>query len=257
VALPDRTIVPLVSPFTDDTSTLSEVRFSRLLRWHLGQGPAGLLVGSEAGECLALSFSERKQLVEWTMREANGLPVYVNVSALTTASAVDLCQHASRHGARAAILAPPPAGQYTQPELEGLVQTVRRHGNLPVAYVPQAADQEPAGAHGLGEVSSLAAAEAGEFAVAKVPLAEELVLDGALVSPLAVLGVETMARLLASWADLGQRASALLAYGRSHRVGKAAASRAEIEIGPHRNPLLELDERGQSALDALLSDLAV
>ena len=252
----DRIIVPLVSPFTDDTSTLSEVRFSRLLQWQLRQEPAGLLVGSEAGEYLALSFAERKQLVEWAMREANGLPVYVNVSALTTASAVDLCQHASRHGARAAILAPPPAGQHTQPEMDGMVQTVRRHGNLPVAFVPQLADQEPTGAPGLGDVCSLSEAGMGDLAVAKVPLAEEFVLDGALVSPINVLGVRTARAAFEAWPQVGQRVAALLAYGRSHRVGKAAASRAEIEIGPHRNPLQDLDDHGMSALDALLSDLA-
>ena len=57
--------VPLVTPFTDDGSTLSEVRLARLVRFYLDRSVEGLALATETGEFGTLSQDERKQLLEW------------------------------------------------------------------------------------------------------------------------------------------------------------------------------------------------
>src|SRR5690348_16428840 len=92
------TFVPLVTPFTDDGATLSEVRIARLVRHFAGQGVAGFVVCTDTGEFTTLSFAERKSMLETTLRESQGaLPVLTNVSTLSTSASLDLTQHAARH----------------------------------------------------------------------------------------------------------------------------------------------------------------
>lgn len=66
--------MPLVAAFTDDTSSLSEVRVSRLVRFHIERGAKGFVVNGETGDCFLLSSSERKQLLEWVVRGSKGCP---------------------------------------------------------------------------------------------------------------------------------------------------------------------------------------
>ncbi|MCH7944496.1 MAG: hypothetical protein IIC73_00555 [Armatimonadetes bacterium] len=40
--------MPLVAAFTDDTSSLSEVRVSRVVRFHIERGAKGFLVNGES-----------------------------------------------------------------------------------------------------------------------------------------------------------------------------------------------------------------
>jgi 4-hydroxy-tetrahydrodipicolinate synthase len=127
-------LIPLVSPFTDDGSSLSEVRLSRLIRrWREDGSATGFFIGGEAGEFLCLSSGERKTLVELVLRDCCGsLPVVVNISSLSTAKSLDLSQHAARHGARAGFLTPPYYGSFSSAEIVNHVRTVVNFSNLPV-----------------------------------------------------------------------------------------------------------------------------
>ncbi len=128
--------VPLVTPFTDDGSTLSEVRLARLVRFYLDRSVEGLALATETGEFGTLSQDERKQLLEWVCRAShNALPVVANVSTLSTSASLDLAQHAARHGARAAVLIPPFFGAFSQSELLAHVQMVGAHAFLPIIVV--------------------------------------------------------------------------------------------------------------------------
>jgi hypothetical protein len=126
-------LVPLVTPFTDDGSDLSEVRLARLVRRHVAEGAAGFAVCTELGEFTTISFSERKRLLELTLRECQGaLPVLTHVSTLSTSASLDLTQHAARHGARAAILMPPYYGCLSQPELIEHIRCVAAYAGFPI-----------------------------------------------------------------------------------------------------------------------------
>ncbi len=128
--------VPPVSPFTDDGATLGEVRIARLVRFYVNRGVGGFAVCTDTGEFTTMSFSERKQFVEWVLRECqDGQPVIVNVSTLSTSSSLDLAQHASRHGARAVTLMPPYYGSLSQQEMVEHIRVVAAYSKLPVLVV--------------------------------------------------------------------------------------------------------------------------
>ena len=142
-------IVPLAAPYTDDTSTLSEIRVARMMRWHIEQGAAGFLVGSESAEVTALSIGERQKLTEWVMRESGSRPVYVNITAGTTLATLALAQDAQDCGAAGGLLLPPPGAPLTEDEAKGYMAAVRRHGNLACSWI------DPTGASPIWPMSYL------------------------------------------------------------------------------------------------------
>jgi len=124
---------PLVTPFTDDQSTISEVRLSRMMRKLAANGVEGFVIASNAGEFACITVLERKHLLELGMREnVNGLPVLVNVSTLSSNVALDLAQHAKRHGARGILAIPPYYGNYSQQEIAIHFRFIANHSGLPL-----------------------------------------------------------------------------------------------------------------------------
>jgi hypothetical protein len=148
--------VPLITPFTDDGATISEVRLARLLRFYTDRGAEGFIVGSDLGEFTSLTLAERKELFEWVHRHTQAsLPIIVNASALSTSSCLDLAQHASRHGARAVTLMPPFYGSFSQAEHVEHIRTVAAHSDRPIIVVdPQCVLQESATGE-IGHVSNV------------------------------------------------------------------------------------------------------
>lgn len=129
-------LTPLVTPFTDDGVALSEVRLSRLIRFYLGQRAEGFAICTDIGEFPTLAPSERKQLLEWVMRESHGAyPITTNVSTLSTSLSLDLAQHAQRHGARAVTVMPPFYGTPTQHECVEHIRVVSAYSKLPLIVV--------------------------------------------------------------------------------------------------------------------------
>ena len=89
-------LAPLPTPFTDDGSSISEIRLLRLLRKLQELGVSGYVACCEVGEFVALGRSERKSLVEILLRDpASLIQVVVNVSTLSTPASLDLAQHAA------------------------------------------------------------------------------------------------------------------------------------------------------------------
>lgn len=245
-------IVPLVTAFTDDSMSVSEVRMGRLVAWHRDHGAAGFLVASEAGEVFALSHSERKQLVEWTVRDARGLPVFVNVSSSTTAAVLDLAQHAERHGAYAGVLTTPLLIGLTPDEESSFVTTVHRYANLTCSVLnmpggaPEGADRALHALHG---------SEHEPFAVSERPSSEEFFGVNGVCTSIGVLGAHKTKKLETGQPELLSLTQAILRKYRSHRVGKAWLANAGMEIGPLRSPLHSLNGHGAEAVNKLASVL--
>jgi hypothetical protein len=145
--------VPLITPFTDDGSTVSEIRLARLLRFYLGRGVVGFALATETGEFQTLSLAERKAFVELVAREThNAIGLAVNATTESTSFSLDLAQHASRHGARAAVICPPISGHLDQREHVDHIRMIASHAGLAVIVVD---DRSVLQEGAVGEIAKL------------------------------------------------------------------------------------------------------
>lgn len=234
-------LAPLVSPFTDDGSGVSEIRLARLVRRLVAQSVGGFVTCTETGEFTCLSFSERKFLLEVVVRECQGaLPVVAHVSTLSTGSSLDLAQHAQRHGARCVVMMPPYYGRFTQTEIEWHFKTVAQYADIPVICVdPQnliSADLRVR----MEEIGRLFFTEG----VGGRP--DRFLFGGADASP--HYGIPT---------DLGRQAAMdLLGLCDTHgsaKVIKAALEELEIEVALPRKPLQALEREARDEIVRLLA----
>lgn len=224
---------PLPTPYTDDASTVSEVRLARVMRHLLALGVHGFVVNAEMGEFFTCSFGERKSMVEYAIRDSQGNPVLVNVSTLSTAGAIDLTQHAARHGARGVICQPPLYGKYTDTEVIGFFHKVAGHGGLPVMVVDPdltLTDGVKAGLQKIGGVELVGAPSIAFYGDGRTHT-DEFEIGHAVISPLATLALHALdsANLANLFHGLAMRAG-------SARLGKAAMELIDLDCGPHRGP---------------------
>lgn len=250
-------LAPLVTPFTDDASTVSEVRLARLVRWYRESGIEGVVVGSPAGEFGSLSLAERKQVLDWVTRDAGELAVYVNVTAQTTAVAIDLCQNAAENGAVGAILCPPMLGQLSLEEAKNYLTVLRRHGNISVGFI------DPSGklnevAHGVEATTakcpgSLADHELMHLAVTAHGGSSECWTPSGMVHPVAIFGQERAEQILGKWAAFKPVLDGVLRHSGLARVGKYVAEKNGIETGPLRGPFMPLNQAGREVVDHIFN----
>jgi dihydrodipicolinate synthase/N-acetylneuraminate lyase len=240
-------IVPLVAAFTDDTSTLSEVRVARMVRFHMDRGARGFMVNADAGDPFQLAHSERKQLLEWVIRDADGLPVWVNISATTTAGAVDLCQHASRHGAKGAVVCPPPVGRFAAHEAKGMLMAVSRHGNLQAVF----ADPEGKWEGFESPLSPIAPVDP-SWCVLPRPTPDEAMIGPLMATPFAMFGADK-APVVATKLDVLRAAmQAVIAHGGLGRATRYAMTELGCDVGNSRPPAFELVDEGKKILAGML-----
>ncbi len=245
--------VPLIAAFTDDTSTMSEVRVSRLVRFHIERGAAGFLVGGECGDVFQLAHSERKQLLEWVVRDAQGLPVWTNATATTTAGAVDLCQHASRHGALGAVVCPPPVGRYFPHEAKVMTNAVQRHGQSGAVFA------DPAGVWNDFDASCIVLPRAGavDASLAVLPFAspDEMVAGGLVFTPFALFGANKVSVVAAKPEVFVPALKSVIGHGGLNRAARAATIEMGCDLGPARPPVFELSDDGKKILLGMIAAL--
>jgi dihydrodipicolinate synthase/N-acetylneuraminate lyase len=243
-------VVPLVAAFTDDTSTLSEVRVARLVRFHAERGARGFMVNAETHDTFQLAHSERKQLLEWVIRESDGLPVWVNITAMTTAGVVDLCQHASRHGAKGAVVCPPPIGRYFAHEAKAMLTAINRHGNLQTVFA------DPEGKWD-GYESPVAKAEGvpGEWAVLDRPAPEEMKTGAHLASAFGFFGADKAAVAGGKLDVFRPALQSVVRHGGMNRFARAALTELGCDVGTSRSPVFEMGDEGRKILLGMLKAL--
>jgi len=251
---------PLVSTFTDDGSTVSEVRFARQIRFLMEAGVDGFVVCSETGEFTTLGQSERKGIVELLMRGGGGKPVLVHVSTLSTSSSLDLAQHAARHGARAGILMPPFFGTYTADEVISFFRPIVKRGDLPIIAVDPQQLLTDEIREALRDLPDLVFATPlnnllqGDSTSGKgLSDSDEFIVQAAVTSPLALLRPNMMrAAVAGSEVDLAKLVILEETLGRA-RVSKAGLEALGLEVGPPRPPLKPLTGMVVQALKTLLA----
>lgn len=243
-------LVPLLTPFTDDMSSVSEVRLARLVRRVMETNPAGLVIGTEMGEFMLMTISERKQAVEIVLREtANMVPVIVNCTMLATMSALDLAQHARRHGARASIIMPPYFGQFTDPELQQHFKTIANYSDGMLILVDPknklSGDLKTFLEHHSGVKFAKPMSEAAkpEYCITEFSNTHEFTMEQIQVTPLALFRYSEAVEIVKG--SSGFEKSAILAkamhqYGVT-RIAKGLLEQYDFEVGPPRTPIQPVD----------------
>lgn len=234
---------PLVTPFTDDGAAVSEVRLARLMRHLIERGIAGFAVATDTGEFVSLSLSERKSLLEIVMRESGGRPVVVNVSTMSTSASLDLAQHASRHGARAAILMPPYFGRYSSEEVFRFFETTAHFGNIAIIAVDPQGRIDEVLAVRLSAIPGVLVAESIPQPNPHPPYTDSFRLGSMVVTPTA---------LLVNSGDISALDTLIADYG-GKRICKMGLEILGVEVGTPRAPTMLPDREVYDTLKACLN----
>lgn len=92
--------------------------FARFVDWQIRNGAQGLLVGGTSGEPMALTVTERQNLLRTAIGAARRrVPVIAHTGGVSLADTWSLTEHAEQVGADAVMLMMPP---YTKPPQRGL-----------------------------------------------------------------------------------------------------------------------------------------
>jgi 4-hydroxy-tetrahydrodipicolinate synthase len=125
-------IVPMITPFTPDEA-LDEPRLRELTNWLIDKGVEVLFPAGSTGEAWALSFEERKRILEIVLEEAGGrVPVFCGTGGITTRDTIRLTRMAQEVGADGAVILTP---FYISPNPDELFQhylSVAKATTLPI-----------------------------------------------------------------------------------------------------------------------------
>ena len=125
----------LITPFTDDGAALDGEALAAIVERVIGAGVGGLVPGGSTGEFTTLSHAERRQLVEVTVRAADGrVPVVAGTGALSTRDTVELSEHAESAGAAAVMIVPPFYDALSWRELLAHYTAVAERISIPIMY---------------------------------------------------------------------------------------------------------------------------
>lgn len=104
-----------VTPFKADHKVDYDL-YAKVIAFHLANGADSLALPMHAGESVSLTDGERRQVLEFALKQVNGrVPVIAHISQSGTGMAVALARHAEAAGAAAIVSAtpyywtPPPA----------------------------------------------------------------------------------------------------------------------------------------------------
>jgi 4-hydroxy-tetrahydrodipicolinate synthase len=147
----------LITPFTEDGSTIDTDALASFVERLIGAGVGGLVPGGSTGEFTTLTNAERRLLTEVSVEAAAGrVPVIAGTSALSTRETVELSVHAEQAGAAAVMIIPPfydapgwrellahytavadaisiPIMYYNMPGVSGVTLTAEQLRRLPIA----------------------------------------------------------------------------------------------------------------------------
>lgn len=150
-------MVALITPFTQDQKSIDETAYKAHIDRLIDAGVHGLVPGGSTGEFTVLSYEERKQLVELTVKFAAGrVPVLAGIGDLSTERAVDLAVHAAKAGASSVMVVPPFYDSPNLSELHEFLGEIHTASKMPICYynIPSATGVtlSPAEIAGLAKV---------------------------------------------------------------------------------------------------------
>ena len=105
--------VALATPMAPDGIDLPAL--TRLIEWHIASGTDALIVCATTGEGATLTYRERAQIIEASVRQAGGrIPVLVGTGSNNTVSAIALSREACQAGADGVLVVTPYYNKATQ-----------------------------------------------------------------------------------------------------------------------------------------------
>src|SRR5947209_2304598 len=114
----------LVTPFSEDGTSIDFEALDALVEAQIAGGVAGLVPCGTTGEAATLSEAEVKLVIERTVRAARGrVPVVAGAGSFSTDRTIKSSQSALEAGADAVMIVMP---YYTRPTQAGLVEHVTR-----------------------------------------------------------------------------------------------------------------------------------
>jgi len=112
----------MVTPFTEDGSSIDVASLEALIESQIAAGVSGLIPCGTTGESPTLSESEHQQVIKCTVAVARGrVPVIAGTGSFSTAKAVQSCRAAVEAGADAVMTVMP---YYNRPTQAGLLEHV-------------------------------------------------------------------------------------------------------------------------------------
>ena len=116
----------MVTPLSDDGSSVDEGRVRRFVDWQIDQGVHGLIPLGSTGEFLSLTDEERTTIASVVIDQAAGrVPVLVGTAAEWTDECVRYTKEAEQLGADGVMIVPP---YYSSPTADELFEHYRRVG---------------------------------------------------------------------------------------------------------------------------------
>jgi 4-hydroxy-tetrahydrodipicolinate synthase len=123
--------IPVVTPF-DSQDQVDTAALRTTVQSMLAAGVHGLVAAGTTGEGYALSFDERRHVLNHIVTEVDGaVPVLAGVGGMSTHEALDQAMLAKRAGVNGLMLAAPSYCLPTEPELATHVRTVVSAIDLP------------------------------------------------------------------------------------------------------------------------------
>ena len=126
-------IIPaMVTPISSD-GKINVGALRKLTNYLIDGGVHGLFPVGSQGEFYALSFDEKKKVIETVVEETRGrVPVYAGTGAITTREAIGLTQMAEKAGVNAVSVLTPFFIHPNENELFGFYRAVAESTRLPV-----------------------------------------------------------------------------------------------------------------------------
>lgn len=116
--------VAIVTPFTDDQSSVDYDVLKELIEWHIESGTDGIVPAGCTGEAATLSHDEQREVIKFTIETVAGrCKVIAGTGSNNTAEALELTKYAKQVGADGALVITP---YYNKPTPEGLYRHYTR-----------------------------------------------------------------------------------------------------------------------------------
>lgn len=125
-------IPPIITPMNAD-ETINYNELENQIERQLNGGVHGIFCYGTNGECYALSFEEKEEILKTTVKTVNGrVPVYAGTGCITTKETVELSKRAEALGADILSVITPYFAAISQEELYEHYKTVAEAVKIPV-----------------------------------------------------------------------------------------------------------------------------
>ena len=121
----------LVTPFTNDGINFEELR--KLIEFQILEGIDSLIICGTTGESSTMSLEEKKAVIEFSVKIANGrVPIIAGTGGNNTAEVINLSKYAESVGADGLLLVTPYYNKTTQKGLIAHFSEIAKNVSIPI-----------------------------------------------------------------------------------------------------------------------------